>query len=135
MSTPKAQIHTLSSKTGRGVGVGSSMVHRRGPRLVKWEDEKMKNQMIRGAVALMLATGIGAVPVAAQVDPQTATAKAELPAPGATDAPAPACAPGNPIGGIIVKGAKNPTGPQKRCVPPETAKSINEKGVDTTKSR
>lgn len=59
-----------------------------------------------------------ASPIAAAQDAAQAKTKVSAPAKpgGAVSSSYAACAPGNPIGGIIVKGGQNPKGPKGRAV-------------------
>ncbi len=84
---------------------------------------------VRGMVVCgMVACGMVAValPAGAQTPPTAPTRSVER----QTPAPA-ACVAGNPIGGVIVKGARPPTG--ATTCEPSVEKSISEQGVAAPK--
>lgn len=83
-----------------------------------------------------------ACPIAAAQDAAEAKTKPGTPTRpgGAASSSYAACAPGNPIGGIIVKGGQNPKGPKGRTVeacPDPDAESVGEQGVrsDSTQAQ
>lgn len=85
------------------------------------------------ALPLALLAIMTACPIAAAQDAGQARTTTPPPKqPGAASPSYAACAPGQPIGGIVVKGGQNPKGPNGRAVdacPDSTAKSISEQGV------